>query len=94
MACSTLAGVLIVLGLPCPWWARPPLPLPPGAPASWWAMMALFSAAGYGLGNCGPPMYELAAELTYPVAVAVGESVIKCQSPLDVLKDTYDHSCY
>jgi hypothetical protein len=26
--------------------------------------------------------------------LARGESVIKCPSPLDVLKDTYDHSCY
>jgi hypothetical protein len=28
------------------------------------------------------------------VALAWGESVIKCPSPLNVLKDTYDHSCY
>jgi hypothetical protein len=27
-------------------------------------------------------------------APAVGESVIKCPSPLNVLKDTYAHSCY
>jgi hypothetical protein len=27
-------------------------------------------------------------------ALAPGESVMKCQSPLNVLKDTYDHSCY
>jgi hypothetical protein len=28
------------------------------------------------------------------VGLAVGESVIKCPSPLPVLKDTNDHSCY
>jgi hypothetical protein len=27
-------------------------------------------------------------------SLAAGESVIKCPSPLNVLKDTYDHSCY
>ena len=27
-------------------------------------------------------------------ALARGESVIKCPSPLNMLKDTYDHSCY
>jgi hypothetical protein len=26
--------------------------------------------------------------------LAVGESVIRCPSPLNVLKDAYDHSCY
>jgi hypothetical protein len=26
--------------------------------------------------------------------LAVGESAIKCPSPLNVLKDTYDHGCY
>jgi hypothetical protein len=26
--------------------------------------------------------------------LATGESVIECPSPLNVLKDTYDHSCY
>jgi hypothetical protein len=29
-----------------------------------------------------------------PVALARGESVIECPSPLNVLKYTYDHSCY
>ena len=29
-----------------------------------------------------------------PVTLAVGESVIKCPSPLNVFKDTYDHGCY
>jgi hypothetical protein len=29
-----------------------------------------------------------------PHPLAVGESVIKCPSPLNVPKDTYDHSCY
>jgi hypothetical protein len=29
-----------------------------------------------------------------PGAMAEGESVIKCPSPLNVLKDTYDHSGY
>jgi hypothetical protein len=28
------------------------------------------------------------------VVVAPGEFAIKCPSPLNVLKDTYDHSCY
>jgi hypothetical protein len=28
------------------------------------------------------------------VLLARGESVIKCSSPLNVLKYTYDHSCY
>jgi hypothetical protein len=28
------------------------------------------------------------------VAVAQGESVVTCKSPLNVLKDTYDHSFY
>jgi hypothetical protein len=27
-------------------------------------------------------------------ALAVGESVIKCPFPLNMLKATYDHSCY
>jgi hypothetical protein len=26
--------------------------------------------------------------------LAAGESAIKCPSPLNVLKDTYNHSCY
>jgi hypothetical protein len=26
--------------------------------------------------------------------LAAGESVIKCPSSLNMLKDTYDHSCY
>ena len=30
----------------------------------------------------------------HPVRAAQGESVIQCPSPLSVLKDTYDHSCY
>ena len=34
--------------------------------------------------NCGACSWNLAA----------GESVIKCPSPLNVLKDTYDQSCY
>ena len=28
------------------------------------------------------------------LVTAAGESVMKCPSPLNVLKDTYDHSCY
>jgi hypothetical protein len=30
----------------------------------------------------------------YQAEIAQGESVIKSPSPLNVLKDTYDHSCY
>jgi hypothetical protein len=38
----------------------------------------------------------LAAPLnvTLTAPLAVGESVIKCPSPLNVLKYTYDHCCY
>jgi hypothetical protein len=35
-----------------------------------------------------PTAFNLAAR------VAAGESVIRCPSPLNVIKDTYDHSCY
>jgi hypothetical protein len=27
-------------------------------------------------------------------AIAAGESVIKCSSPLNMLKDTHDHRCH
>ena len=37
---------------------------------------------------------SLAAEVGPRPDLAVDESVIKCPSPLHVLKDTYDHSCY
>jgi hypothetical protein len=40
--------------------------------------------------TCG---YDSAGTLAAEVAVAAGESVIKYKSPLNVLKDTYDHSC-
>jgi hypothetical protein len=30
----------------------------------------------------------------FAAAAAAGESAIKCPSPLSVLKDTYDQSCY
>jgi hypothetical protein len=39
---------------------------------------------GHGRGNLGQPRQRLAE----------GEPVIKYKSPLNVLKDTYDHSCY
>jgi hypothetical protein len=32
--------------------------------------------------------------LYFWASLAVGESAIKCSSPLNVLKDTYDYSCY
>ena len=37
---------------------------------------------------------DTAAAALAVAALAVGESVIRCRSPLNVLKDTYDHSCY
>jgi hypothetical protein len=33
-------------------------------------------------------------EGTHPVAIAAGESAIKCPSPRNARKDTYDHSWY
>jgi hypothetical protein len=33
-------------------------------------------------------------EVLRQAGVAAGESAIKLPSPLDVLKDVYDHSCY
>ena len=36
--------------------------------------------------------YDLPLELS--VTLARGESAIKCPSPPNVLKDTYEHSCY
>lgn len=48
-------------------WASPPLPIyPHGGPADWWWMGGMFWVAGFGLGMCMPPLYELAAELTFP----------------------------
>jgi hypothetical protein len=41
-------------------------------------------------GQLGEPA-GAAAELQ---AISRGESVIKCPSPLNMLKDTYTHNCY
>ena len=38
--------------------------------------------------------YDRTRQCFAVVQLAAGESVIKCSSPLNVLKDTYDHSCY
>ena len=41
-----------------------------------------------------PPAVLEYAMSDYPAMLAEGESVIKYKSPLNVLTDTYDHSCY
>jgi sugar/nucleoside kinase (ribokinase family) len=42
-----------------------------------------------------PGRKSLSATVLVDLAsVAAGESVIKCPSPLNVLKDIYDHRCY
>jgi hypothetical protein len=38
--------------------------------------------------------YHPLAALEVPPPLAAGESVIKCPSPPNVLKDAYHHSCY
>ena len=41
-----------------------------------------------------PAASEVSPACRSTARTAQGESVIKCPSPLKVLKDTYDHSCY
>ena len=55
-------------------------------------------------GGSAGDRWSVATEVMSPEAIAsvgpglarlaMGESVIKCPSPLNVLKDKYDHSCY
>jgi hypothetical protein len=65
---------------------------------------ACFTLCKAGWAPCGPRTAVAAAALASAAAsrwasrrsapLAAGESVIKCPSPPNVLKDTYDHSCY
>jgi hypothetical protein len=41
---------------------------------------------------CHAGVLEVA--LPAPCCLAVGGKVIKCRYPLNLIKDTYDHSCY
>ena len=52
-----------------------------------------FGADSHGLMSMVGAVGECQLHFPEQVTIAVGESVIKCPSPLNVLKDTYDHSC-
>jgi hypothetical protein len=70
-----------------PWWEPEPAVFP-------WLAALLRPAAIAAMQRELPPPGQPAPGAVPQAEVAIGYKVIKCRSPLNVLKYTYDYSCY